>query len=539
MPSLILPGSQRLIRERPRSLRRSTRFTLGNGLLGYWPFDEGCGATAYDWIGSSNCTLAGGVEWRGVGGDARFGRRPWFDGTNDAGSLPCNLNYPQATISIWFWWDTYAQDDKPLLELTPIYWQNSGGILIDPNGAGIWDAEFAFAHHCGTSVSATISRPSARVWRHVLVKHDVSVSSNEITHVYLDGVSQTLFRPENGNNTLNFANSTMYLMSRAGTSLFATGSIAHLGIWNRLLTEEECVRLARLPNAIRDGLGVRGGKKIFFVPGGTVANTTTILGGAGLLTSPTTTIIGGAGLLESKTTTVLGGAGLIVSPTTTILGGSGLLEAKTTTIIGGSGLVAAKTTTVIGGSGLLEIKTITVLGGSGLLEIKTTTVLGGSGLLEAKTTTILGGAGLVEAKTTTIIGGSRLFSTPTTTILGGSGLTDGTAVLILGGSGLREAKTTTVLGGSGLLEIKTTTILGGSRLLEAKTTTVLGGSGIFEIKTITVLGGSGLSGSTPSSGTKIYGSVGTKVVGKFRRTQQSEVNPTDRVKENPTEGGLT
>jgi len=81
----------------------STLADLGRGLVGYWPLDEGTGATAYDWSGSGdNGTLNASTTW-GVGQvDGTAASFPSSSSANITTSPNNQVNInDNLTISFW------------------------------------------------------------------------------------------------------------------------------------------------------------------------------------------------------------------------------------------------------------------------------------------------------------------------------------------------------------------------------------------------------------------------------------------------------
>ena len=90
-----------------------TAVTLGgleDGLVVYWPFDEGAGTTAYDASGNSNNgTLTNGPVWST---DAALGGAIQFDGTNDKVQLnPFDGPLNSFTVSLWVKANTLGQNE--------------------------------------------------------------------------------------------------------------------------------------------------------------------------------------------------------------------------------------------------------------------------------------------------------------------------------------------------------------------------------------------------------------------------------------------
>lgn len=149
-----------------------------------------------------------------------------FNGTSDAASVPLDLSlYNTISVAFWLYWDAFASNDHLAAEYTSNYNSNNG-FIIDPNSGTV----FAIGLH-GPSLYWTdnFARPSAAAWHHYMFVFDRSTPANI---AYVDGVAQTLTTgTHNAGSYGNFANSTLYLMSRNASTLFAGGRMAEVAIW--------------------------------------------------------------------------------------------------------------------------------------------------------------------------------------------------------------------------------------------------------------------------------------------------------------------
>jgi hypothetical protein len=157
-----------------------------------------------------------------------------FNGTSDYASVPLDLSGTKViTVSFWLNWTAFANNDQLAMEFTPNYNNSTGGFLIDPN-SGSWPGNFEISLK-GDAAGYNdwnISRPSAGAWHYYTVVLDKSQPAASEVTVYLDGSQPSATQVLNANNTNNFANSTLYFMSRAGASLFGTGTLDETRISN-------------------------------------------------------------------------------------------------------------------------------------------------------------------------------------------------------------------------------------------------------------------------------------------------------------------
>jgi hypothetical protein len=167
-------------------------------------------------------------------------------GSASCASIPLDLSaYTRLSISFWLYWNAYANDDDFAMEFTANANSNQG-FYIDPNGSG---GSFTIDVSCGGGTGVAEgwlpSRPSAAAWHHYainMVHSTPSTVATAIPNVWVDGAPVTVSAAAyTGTGAANaFANSTLYLFSRAGTSLFGAGRLANLVIrGGSLLTTQD------------------------------------------------------------------------------------------------------------------------------------------------------------------------------------------------------------------------------------------------------------------------------------------------------------
>ena len=221
--------------------RYTDAVTAAPGLLHYYRFDEPSGSSIADSAGSSPGTLIDanlGVPGA-VNGDSDTAAE--FAGDGDpiegeagaSGAIPMNLS-SQSTITVEFWlkWDAYGNNDALAMEFTPNYNENTGGFIVDPN-AGEFGGTFGVGIGAGAARNSVFfARPSAGVWHHyAFVLNANAPAASEVTP-YVDGLPVSYQKESSGTGAGAFTNSTLYLMSRGGTSLFGSGSLDELAIYS-------------------------------------------------------------------------------------------------------------------------------------------------------------------------------------------------------------------------------------------------------------------------------------------------------------------
>ncbi len=207
------------------------------GLIDYYKLGEPSGPTIADSKGSSNGTISGGA----FGLPGAVVEDPTtaigFNGTSDSGAIPLNLSSTgKLTIEFWLKWNNYANNDSLAMEFTPNFNANAGGFLVDPN-AGEFGGTFGIGIGSESDRNSIFfQRPSAGVWHHYAIVIDTSApAANEITP-YVDGEPVSYQQEGASSGQGDFANSTLYLMSRDAGALLGAGTLDQLAIYNQALS---------------------------------------------------------------------------------------------------------------------------------------------------------------------------------------------------------------------------------------------------------------------------------------------------------------
>jgi PKD repeat protein len=211
------------------------------GLIDYWRLGEKSGTTFVDSIGGHNATAQGGITMGAPGAlDPDTNPAASFDGSNDAASAPVNLSTTsQLTVEFWLNWSAYANDDDLAFEFTPNFNNNNGGFLVDPN-AGEQGGQFAVGIGVGSSRNnAYFPRPSAGSWHHYAFVLDSQAPAAQQVIPYVDGQAVSFTKRESGTGAGNFANSTLYFMSRNASALFGNGSLDEVALYGKTLSAAE------------------------------------------------------------------------------------------------------------------------------------------------------------------------------------------------------------------------------------------------------------------------------------------------------------
>ncbi len=217
-------------------------FTLAQGPVGYWTFDEGTGTTAADSSGNGHtATLVNGPLW--VTG--KIGKAVSADGINDYVSIPAiDLSATSAvTVALWVNHTYSTSGGHTLFENSSNFNGSSTGFGFFPDDADCLGMQVGLRGNVGYNINC-YSQPTSGVWHHLAVVFDKSKAGNGEVTLYIDGILQTPTRNYFTNdNTNTFGNNPTYLFSRGGTQEYAAGTVDDLRIYNRALSVTEIQQL--------------------------------------------------------------------------------------------------------------------------------------------------------------------------------------------------------------------------------------------------------------------------------------------------------
>jgi hypothetical protein len=158
------------------------------------------------------------------------------------------------SFSFWLNWDAFANDDDMALEFTANAVSNRG-FYVNPNSGAPASGTFAVASgNAGSTYNlAGFTRPAAAEWHHYAFSCTRNLGAGVIAWSgYLDGKPISLSSYGTVANLDGaFGSSTLYLLSRAGTSLYGLGKIFNVVIRNNhVITAAEALAEAITPWAI-------------------------------------------------------------------------------------------------------------------------------------------------------------------------------------------------------------------------------------------------------------------------------------------------
>jgi hypothetical protein len=224
-----------------RGLQINKAHPLAQGLVGYWPLNEGFGTKAYDLSGNNNTgtltnfALSGATSnWCGspTGGGLNF------DGANDfIGTFTKSISPPGArTLSCWI---RKSSNTRSGLICTTIAAGGQGfALVINRTVAG----NITYIHSVGGFLEVSVSIAS-NVW------YNIGVTYNGSTNVimYLNGKnigSSSSITPE----PVSSSNGTIGIEDSTGTNPF-NGFISEVRAYNRALSPQEMQTLYNNPHA--------------------------------------------------------------------------------------------------------------------------------------------------------------------------------------------------------------------------------------------------------------------------------------------------
>jgi hypothetical protein len=196
--------------------------------------------------------------------------------------------HSKLTIGMWLWVDTFGNGNEQALNIN----NSTGRVNIRPNDG----STTAFGSFCGDDAGSvrswkSFTRPSGAAWHSYVFCYDLSLSTNDFTAAYVDGVSQSLTNLIDNNPGGTFANAQIQVMADSGGSLALAGRLADLFIVGGSLwtsTDASNFNAGRRPNwggmsaaptqywPIDDGSGTAmiGGVNITWSGGSSVADPT-------------------------------------------------------------------------------------------------------------------------------------------------------------------------------------------------------------------------------------------------------------------------
>lgn len=242
-----------------------------------------------------------------------------FNGTDQSLQSAATLDgtsVNKIAVQIWLWRNNFSAT-YTIAETSALSDNNAGSIGI------FSDAGTDFIQCVGNVgvTSGTIGQPSANAWHHYVYDFDFTqdnATALEIPHIWRDGTEASI-TPVNqsNNNTGNFGNYTLNLMSRNNSSLWLPGRMAEVAIWAGINLTQDDVDDLWNGGAGVDARTVQNGNLTFYWQlCGAASPETALVGGTSLTVNGATSAahpISGTGICSGGTLITPSGASLACS----------------------------------------------------------------------------------------------------------------------------------------------------------------------------------------------------------------------------------
>lgn len=208
------------------------------GLVAWWPMIHSGGNTLFDLSGLKRHASIVGAVWGGIAVESGQSALS-FDGVDDFASVGLDLSGTNAIcISAWAHINT-GSGTKVLFEFSTNYNNGTGTFIVYAENDSL---NVNVKGNNGYNFSIYAGRAQVAKWRHLVFSFDMSLT--EETDMYEDGVLRVASsRPITTNNTGNFANETLYIGMRAGSSLPLACTLADVRVYDRRLSAADVYAL--------------------------------------------------------------------------------------------------------------------------------------------------------------------------------------------------------------------------------------------------------------------------------------------------------
>lgn len=223
--------------------RNPRYFAVPDRLIGYWPFDADCAISSTlsaDLSGfGRNATLIGSPPLA----EGRVGYGLSCNGTSQAASAAIDLSGTNVvTLCFWLNQTTFANADRLAFLHTADFNANAGAFVVNTSSSDFGGGntmEFG-AHGVGLTFNLYgVVQPSAGAWHH----YALVISTVQGAQVaYIDGVSKSLSTLLQSGDSSPLANSTLYMMSKAGASQWNSGILDNVKLYPRKLDPWEVLQ---------------------------------------------------------------------------------------------------------------------------------------------------------------------------------------------------------------------------------------------------------------------------------------------------------
>lgn len=230
----------------PNKVKLGDQLRSQIGILGYWNFDETIRGTA---PGAKDFTDLSGGGHHGTAspglsiGSYGVKNSAVSSSGNGSISIPVDLSAVK-TVTLSLWVNSRISSPNAqnvLFEYTPDSGAGNGFLASLDDSFGSPVHAFLLWSHSPSGFFAQSTTNLNPGWHNVVSIFDRSNASQNSITLYLDGtkVSTTSYGALNNNSAGPFANSTLYLLCRAGSTSCLKADLDELVMWDRAVTPEE------------------------------------------------------------------------------------------------------------------------------------------------------------------------------------------------------------------------------------------------------------------------------------------------------------
>ena len=223
--------------------------SLNAGLIIYYPFDHQDQFGAMTWevqeLSKNSATLGNAPTL--VKG--QMGQAYSFNGTNQYVVTPSFVPGTSImTVAFWYYTKQWGHGDELTLESSTNSNNTTGGFLINLNpSVALTTTSLTVDIRGSTSsyyIASCYTRPSVNAWHQYTFILDNSTALGSTT-LYIDGnpASFVGYSKYDKQASGNFPTQPIYMMSRAGSSLFASSTLDDVRIYSRALSQNEAALL--------------------------------------------------------------------------------------------------------------------------------------------------------------------------------------------------------------------------------------------------------------------------------------------------------
>lgn len=218
--------------------------TLKTNLLSLYEFDETTGTVAEDAHSTNDGTISGAT----INQTGKIVKCYDFDGVNDSVSNPLTAHYTNFSFAAW------------------IYVHSSGGgtngRIMDKRNAGGTNAMWIYCADFDSDIRIRVgvgftsngdwgitTKMTKNAWHHLVVTYNNSSTANNPS-IYIDSVAKTVARDAVPSGTLVTNTSKYWIGNRGDGDRAFDGLIDQVGMWDKILTQEEVTALYNAGNGL-------------------------------------------------------------------------------------------------------------------------------------------------------------------------------------------------------------------------------------------------------------------------------------------------